>query len=98
LKSKVSALAWKKKPKTFSKKAFIWSKAEITGQQSVANALNSISAADDDIVLVHDAVRPFVTEEIIHEVIRQRKIRRRDCRPASGRYSQASSNALRTAL
>ncbi len=23
----------------------------------------------DDIVLVHDAVRPFVTEEMIHEVI-----------------------------
>jgi 2-C-methyl-D-erythritol 4-phosphate cytidylyltransferase len=39
-------------------------------QHSVANALNSISAADDDIVLVHDAVRPFVTEEIITEVIR----------------------------
>jgi 2-C-methyl-D-erythritol 4-phosphate cytidylyltransferase len=38
-------------------------------QQSVANALTSISAADDDIVLVHDAVRPFVTEEIIHDVI-----------------------------
>src|SRR6266700_4004652 len=30
-------------------------------QQSVANAIASISAADDDIVLVHDAVRPFVT-------------------------------------
>jgi 2-C-methyl-D-erythritol 4-phosphate cytidylyltransferase len=38
-------------------------------QQSVANAMTSISAADDDIVLVHDAVRPFVTEEIIHDVI-----------------------------
>ena len=38
-------------------------------QQSVAHAINSISAADDDIVLVHDAVRPFVTEEIIHDVI-----------------------------
>jgi 2-C-methyl-D-erythritol 4-phosphate cytidylyltransferase len=38
-------------------------------QQSVANALASISADDDDIVLVHDAVRPFVTEEIIHNVI-----------------------------
>ena len=38
-------------------------------QQSVANALTSISAADDDIVLVHDAVRPFITEEIIHDVI-----------------------------
>jgi 2-C-methyl-D-erythritol 4-phosphate cytidylyltransferase len=38
-------------------------------QQSVANALVSISAAPDDIVLVHDAVRPFVTSEIIQEVI-----------------------------
>jgi 2-C-methyl-D-erythritol 4-phosphate cytidylyltransferase len=38
-------------------------------QQSVANAMSAISAADDDIVLVHDAVRPFVTEGIIHDVI-----------------------------
>jgi 2-C-methyl-D-erythritol 4-phosphate cytidylyltransferase len=38
-------------------------------QESVANALAAISAAPDDIVLVHDAVRPFVTGEIIKEVI-----------------------------
>jgi 2-C-methyl-D-erythritol 4-phosphate cytidylyltransferase len=38
-------------------------------QQSVANALTSVSAAADDIVLVHDAVRPFVTQETIGEVI-----------------------------
>jgi len=38
-------------------------------QQSVAHAIAAISAAPDDIVLVHDAVRPFVTEEIIREVI-----------------------------
>jgi 2-C-methyl-D-erythritol 4-phosphate cytidylyltransferase len=38
-------------------------------QQSVENALNAIAAAADDIVLVHDAVRPFVTREIIQEVI-----------------------------
>jgi len=38
-------------------------------QQSVANALAGISAAAGDIVLVHDAVRPFVTQEIIQEVI-----------------------------
>jgi 2-C-methyl-D-erythritol 4-phosphate cytidylyltransferase len=38
-------------------------------QQSVEHALNAITAAPDDIVLVHDAVRPFVTAEIIHEVI-----------------------------
>src|SRR5437660_6883102 len=38
-------------------------------QQSVENALNAIAAAADDIVLVHDAVRPFVTREIIQDVI-----------------------------
>lgn len=38
-------------------------------QQSVGNAIAALSAAPDDIVLVHDAVRPFVTEEIIHNVI-----------------------------
>jgi 2-C-methyl-D-erythritol 4-phosphate cytidylyltransferase len=39
-------------------------------QQSVEHALNAISAAPDDIVLMHDAVRPLVTSEIIREVIR----------------------------
>ncbi len=38
-------------------------------QQSVGHALAAVSAATDDIVLVHDAVRPFVTAEIIHDVI-----------------------------
>jgi len=38
-------------------------------QQSVANALAQISAAGDDVILVHDAVRPFVTDETIHEVV-----------------------------
>ena len=38
-------------------------------QQSVANALNAIRASAGDIILVHDAVRPLVTPEIIHEVI-----------------------------
>lgn len=38
-------------------------------QHSVANAMKAVSAAPDDIVLVHDAVRPFVTEKIIHPVI-----------------------------
>ncbi len=38
-------------------------------QQSVQHALNAVSAAPDDIVLVHDAVRPMVTAEIIHDVI-----------------------------
>lgn len=38
-------------------------------QNSVANALRAVSAKDDDIVLVHDAVRPFVTNQIIANVI-----------------------------
>jgi 2-C-methyl-D-erythritol 4-phosphate cytidylyltransferase len=38
-------------------------------QQSVESALNALDASQDDIVLVHDAVRPFVTSEIIQEVI-----------------------------
>ena len=38
-------------------------------QHSVANALAAVSAAPDDVVLVHDAVRPFVTPEIIVQVI-----------------------------
>jgi 2-C-methyl-D-erythritol 4-phosphate cytidylyltransferase len=42
-------------------------------QHSVANALAQVSAGMDDIVLVHDAVRPFVTLEIIDEVIKGAK-------------------------
>jgi 2-C-methyl-D-erythritol 4-phosphate cytidylyltransferase len=42
-------------------------------QQSVEHALNAVSAASDDVVLVHDAVRPLVTAEIIHEVIEAAK-------------------------
>jgi 2-C-methyl-D-erythritol 4-phosphate cytidylyltransferase len=42
-------------------------------QQSVAHAIAAISAHPDDIVLVHDAVRPFVTEGIIRDVIEAAK-------------------------
>jgi 2-C-methyl-D-erythritol 4-phosphate cytidylyltransferase len=38
-------------------------------QDSVASALQAVAADADDIVLVHDGVRPFVTPEIIAEVI-----------------------------
>ena len=38
-------------------------------QESVGNALAQISAGPDDVVLVHDAVRPFITPAIIHDVI-----------------------------
>ena len=39
-------------------------------QESVANAIASLKAAPDDIILVHDAERPFVDDEIIANVIR----------------------------
>jgi 2-C-methyl-D-erythritol 4-phosphate cytidylyltransferase len=38
-------------------------------QNSVANALAAVAADPEDIILVHDAVRPFVTPEIISGVI-----------------------------
>jgi 2-C-methyl-D-erythritol 4-phosphate cytidylyltransferase len=38
-------------------------------QNSVANALAAVAADAEDIVLVHDGVRPFVTPQIIAEVI-----------------------------
>jgi 2-C-methyl-D-erythritol 4-phosphate cytidylyltransferase len=38
-------------------------------QDSVANALRSLNASPDDIVLVHDAVRPFVDQETIVGVV-----------------------------
>ena len=38
-------------------------------QDSVANALAAVAADAGDIVLVHDGVRPFVTPEIIAQVI-----------------------------
>lgn len=40
-------------------------------QDSVANALAALKAAPDDIVLVHDAVRPFVDDQIIASVVRE---------------------------
>ncbi len=42
-------------------------------QQAVQHALNAVSGAADDIVLVHDAVRPLVTPEIIRDVIEAAK-------------------------
>ena len=38
-------------------------------QSSVANALAQVKASADDIVLVHDAVRPFVDDSLINSVI-----------------------------
>jgi 2-C-methyl-D-erythritol 4-phosphate cytidylyltransferase len=42
-------------------------------QQSVQQALNAVSAAPDDVILVHDAVRPLVPAEVIAEVIEAAK-------------------------
>lgn len=55
-------------PEILAKKTVLLEGGE-SRQQSVANGLAAVSASADDIVLVHDAVRPFVTEEMIHEVI-----------------------------
>lgn len=38
-------------------------------QHSVANAIAALKANPGDIVLVHDGVRPFVTEQIIRDVV-----------------------------
>jgi 2-C-methyl-D-erythritol 4-phosphate cytidylyltransferase len=38
-------------------------------QESVAHALAAVKAAPDDVILVHDAVRPFVEQETIQHVI-----------------------------
>jgi 2-C-methyl-D-erythritol 4-phosphate cytidylyltransferase len=38
-------------------------------QDSVASALRNLKADPDDIVLIHDAVRPFITQEIVAHVI-----------------------------
>jgi 2-C-methyl-D-erythritol 4-phosphate cytidylyltransferase len=58
----------KEAPEILKKKTVLLEGGE-TRQQSVSNALSSISASEDDIVLVHDAVRPLVTDEIIADVI-----------------------------
>jgi 2-C-methyl-D-erythritol 4-phosphate cytidylyltransferase len=42
-------------------------------QQSVGNALAMVKAEADDIVLVHDAVRPFVDDNVIASVISSAK-------------------------
>ena len=58
----------REKPEALRNKAVLLEGGE-NRQQSVANALAKVSAAADDIVLVHDAVRPFVTDEMIRDVI-----------------------------
>lgn len=55
-------------PEIFKKKTVLLEGGE-TRQQSVANALAAVHANADDVILVHDAVRPFVSEEIIRDVI-----------------------------
>ncbi len=44
-----------------------------TRQTSVLNALKSLDCKKNDIILVHDAVRPFITRKKISEIIREMK-------------------------
>ena len=55
-------------PEVLKKKTVLLEGGE-NRQQSVANALAAVESALADIVLVHDAVRPFVTQQIIRDVI-----------------------------
>ena len=55
-------------PETLTKKTVLLEGGD-NRQQSVANAMTGVEAAEDDIVLVHDAVRPFVTSRMIHDVV-----------------------------
>ncbi len=52
----------------FSKKIFLVEGGEHR-QQSVANALAQVKAEPSDVILVHDAVRPLVEEEVIANVV-----------------------------
>ncbi|MFA7421471.1 MAG: 2-C-methyl-D-erythritol 4-phosphate cytidylyltransferase [Melioribacteraceae bacterium] len=42
-------------------------------QQSVYNALKSLKAEDEDIIVIHDAVRPLLTKEILYDSIQTAK-------------------------
>jgi len=42
-------------------------------QHSVYNALKSLNADDEDIIVVHDAVRPLLTKEILYNAIQTAK-------------------------
>lgn len=46
-------------------------KGGINGQQSIKNGIDELSKyiADDDLVLIHDAIRPMISQEIISESI-----------------------------
>ena len=43
-----------------------------TGQESISNGVYKLEGIcrDDDIVIIHDSIRPIVTEEVISDVIR----------------------------
>jgi 2-C-methyl-D-erythritol 4-phosphate cytidylyltransferase len=66
----------KEAPEILAKKTVLLEGGE-SRQQSVGNGLAAVSASahDDDIVLVHDAVRPFVTREQLDRVIEEARTR-----------------------
>ena len=56
-------------PEILTKKKVVLLEGGEHRQQSVANALAAVKSSADEIVLIHDAVRPFVSAEIINDVI-----------------------------
>lgn len=62
-----------KEAKDILRKKIVFAEGGEHRQDSVAAALAAVAGAADDIVLVHDGVRPFVTQEIIHDVIHAAK-------------------------
>ena len=42
-------------------------------QNSVYNGLNHVSSSDEEIVLIHDGARPFITQELIHSLVLRAK-------------------------
>lgn len=69
---------WHDVLKAYAKQFGLWKLENIvnggkTGQDSIRNGLWDIAKrydADDDIVLIHDSIRPMVSEEVISENIR----------------------------
>lgn len=69
---------FEKLKKIISKNNFTKVKSIVEGgdtrQASVFNALNSITANKDDVVMVHDSVRPFLSKKLILSLIEECRV------------------------
>ncbi len=65
-------------------------------QDTVLAALESLELDDDDLVLVHDAARPFVTPSLIMEVARRARVNRAAITavPAEDTIKEVGANGL----